>query len=86
MLAGHPLTKQININLAKDIKNYGGQVVWIDSEENKDLPTFKLPFVENWTSPFFEMIVMQLLSVVMARRKGIEPGDSRQINKITTKE
>lgn len=86
ILAGDKLTRKINQTLAEDILKLGGNVVWVDGQADNTLPTLKIPYVEEWTIPLFEMLAMLLLAVVIADRKGYQPGHFRHISKVTTKE
>jgi len=76
----------MNRALAREIALYGGNVIWVDSSADVEFPTLHLPVTSERTLPLLEILPMQILTLVMARRKGIEAGQFRYINKITTTE
>lgn len=86
MFAGPEETRSQNRDLAGDVLKYGGKVVWVSEQQDPDLPSFVLPDVGDHTRPLVEILVGQMLSVVLARRKGIEPGYFRYVGKVTLKE
>jgi glucosamine--fructose-6-phosphate aminotransferase (isomerizing) len=85
ILAGSSITSMLNRNLAADILEHGGRVIWLDSATDPAFPTFTFPFVES-VRAVTEILPMQLLTIVLANRKGIEPGVFRFIEKITITE
>jgi len=86
IFGGTQPTWQNNRDLAKDVIRYGGDVVWVDRQADQQMKTFLLPDVNESCLPFVEILAVQALSVVMARRKGIEPGAFRYLAKVTLKE
>jgi glucosamine--fructose-6-phosphate aminotransferase (isomerizing) len=86
LFAGDGLAKKHNFVLAQDIQRHGGKVIWVAQESESDLPTFQIPYLSDWVMPFFEMLPMQALSVIMAKRNGFEPGVFRYVGKVTTVE
>ncbi len=86
IFAGSLETLSQNFELAKDIERYGGKVIWAAQEEESLLATFRLPETTQTCLPLVEILVPQLLSVVMAQRKNIEPGYFRYVDKVTLKE
>ncbi|MFZ5820773.1 MAG: SIS domain-containing protein [Chloroflexota bacterium] len=86
LFAGSQVTSALNRNLAFDIVGSGGQVIWLDVEPAPGLPTFLLPPASDLARPLVEILPMQLLTLVMAERKGIAPGEFRVVGKVTTKE
>ena len=86
IFSGLEPTWQNNEDLAKDVMRYGGDVIWVDRKTHTDLPTFLIPEVKDSSLGLAEILAVQILSVVMARRKGIEAGVFRYVGKITTKE
>ena len=86
IFAGPEETRAQNRDLAGDVLKYGGKVVWVSEQKDPDLPSFMLPDVSAHTRPLVEILVGQMLSVVLARRKGIEPGYFRYVGKVTLKE
>ena len=85
IFAGSLVTSALNRKLAVDIVEHGGHVIWLDSMIDPELPTFVFPVVDS-VRPVTEILPMQLLTLVMAKRKGVEPGIFRFIGKITTTE
>ncbi len=85
IFAGSPATSALNRKLAVDIVEHGGRAIWLDSIIDPELPTFVFPVVD-LVRPVTEILPMQLLTLVMAKREGVEPGIFRFIGKITTTE
>jgi len=83
---GAERTAGLNRDLALDITRYGGHVLWIAPELDLTLPTLLLPAVSDLARPLVEILPLQMLSLVMAQRKGIEPGIFRYVGKITLQE
>jgi glucosamine--fructose-6-phosphate aminotransferase (isomerizing) len=86
IFAGSSQTSGLNRALAQDILSYGGKVIWVDSSADMELPTLLLPKTGELTLPLMEILPMQILTLVMAKRKGLEAGTFRYIGKITSKE
>ena len=84
--AGSPHTVHLNRRLALEIESYGGRVIWLDDQPDTDLTTFLIPKVSERTRPLMEILPLQMLSVIMAGRKNIEPGHFRYVGKITETE
>lgn len=83
LFAGDKQARQHNRVLAKDIQRHGGKVIWVGETAQAELSTFTIPYLADWTIPFFERLPMQVLSVVMAQRNGFEPGVFRYVGKVT---
>ena len=86
IFGGTQTTWQNNRDLAQDVIRYGGDVIWVDRQADPQLKTFLLPDVNESCLALVEILAVQALSVVMARRKGIEPGAFRYLTKVTVKE
>jgi glucosamine--fructose-6-phosphate aminotransferase (isomerizing) len=86
ILAGSGKTSSLNRELAREILSYGGKVIWVDSVNDLNLPTYLLPGTSEPTRPLMEILPMQMLSLVMAKRKGIEAGRFRRVSKVTARE
>lgn len=86
ILAGSTQTSALNRALAQDIIEYGGKVVWIDSNLDANLPTHLLPETTELARPLIEILPMQMLTLAMANRKGIEAGHFRHVSKVTARE
>jgi glucosamine--fructose-6-phosphate aminotransferase (isomerizing) len=83
---GAPRTAALNRALALEVKALGGQAIWLAMQTDPDLPTLRLPLVDESVRPLVEILPLQLLTIVMARRNGFVPGKFRHIAKITTQE
>jgi len=86
IFGGTQTTWQNNRDLAQDVIRYGGDVIWVDRQPDPQLKTFLIPDVNESCLALVEILAVQALSVVMARRKGIEPGAFRYLAKVTLKE
>lgn len=85
IFAGASTTSALNRKLALDIVKHGGRAIWLDSMADSELPTYTFPIIDS-VRPLTEILPMQMLTLVMARRKGVEPGTFRFIEKITKTE
>lgn len=83
---GAEKTAKLNYDIAKEVKKLNGKVLWISPRVNDVLPTIQLPSVHDSVLPLVEILPLQLLSVLMANRKGYVPGQFRYIGKVTEKE
>jgi glucosamine--fructose-6-phosphate aminotransferase (isomerizing) len=86
ILAGSASTSALNRELALEILSHGGKVIWLDSAPDPDVPTFLYPQTSDLARPLVEILPMQLLTLVMAKRKGLEAGKFRHVTKITGRE
>ncbi len=86
IFAGSSQTSGLNRALAQDILSYGGKVIWVDSSADEEIPTLLLPRTAELTLPLMEILPLQILTLVMAKRKGLDAGKFRYIGKITSKE
>jgi glucosamine--fructose-6-phosphate aminotransferase (isomerizing) len=86
IFAGSPRTFALNRDLARDILSYGGKVIWVDSTADPEIPTIVLPDTNELTRPLMEILPMQILTLVMANRKGLEAGRFRHVSKVTDRE
>lgn len=86
IFAGSAQTSGMNRALAQDILSYNGEVIWVDSKPDAEIPTLLLPAVGDLSRPLVEILPMQLLTLLMARRKRIEAGMFRHIQKVTARE
>jgi len=86
IFAGSPQTSALNRDLARDILSYGGKVIWVDSTTDPEIPTSVLPNTDELTRPLVEILPMQMLTLVMANRKGLEAGQFRHVSKVTNRE
>jgi glucosamine--fructose-6-phosphate aminotransferase (isomerizing) len=83
IFAGDLTSYALNRQLGVEIQQHGGSVIWLDAEQNPDLSTFLLPDVPELFRPLVEVIPMQLLTLIMAEKKGIAPGVFHIVGKIT---
>lgn len=83
---GSQNTSKMNHDLGVEVKSYGGHVFWISSKEDPELPTLLIPDGGEFNRPLFEILPIQMLSIVLAESAGFEPGVFRHIRKITTTE
>jgi glutamine---fructose-6-phosphate transaminase (isomerizing) len=86
IFAGSIQTSGLNRALAMDILSHNGKVIWIDSSPDPEIPTHLLPVTSELTLPLLEILPMQMLTLAMAKRKGVEAGKFRYINKVTAQE
>ncbi len=84
--AGEPSTRSLNRALALEVVRYGGKAIWIAPEQDAELPTLVIPQVAEPARPLMEVLPVQMLTIAMARRKGLEPGRFRHVGKITAQE
>lgn len=86
IFAGSAQMSALNRDLAREIISYGGRVLWVDSASDPEIPTFLYPVTGELTRPLVEILPMQMLTVVMANRKGLQPGEFRHVSKVTSRE
>jgi glucosamine--fructose-6-phosphate aminotransferase (isomerizing) len=86
IFAGSAETLELNRRLGLEIVSLGGRVLWLDSKPEPQLQTVLLPITSENSRPLVEILPMQLLSLVMAERKGIQAGQFRHVGKVTTSE
>ena len=86
VFAGTGQSRSMNRTLAEDIHSYGGRVIWVDSAADVEFPTLLLPGTSELALPLVEILPMQLLTLVMAKRKGVNAGQFRYVSKVTAKE
>jgi glutamine---fructose-6-phosphate transaminase (isomerizing) len=86
ILAGSPQTISLNRNLGLEIISHGGRVYWVDSNQDPDLFTLLLPETTDFARPLVEILPFQMLTLAMAKRKGIEAGLFRYVGKVTDRE
>ena len=86
IFAGSIQTSGLNRTLAQDILSHHGKVIWVDSSPDAEIPTHVLPVTSELTRPLIEILPMQLLTLAMAQRKGIEAGKFRTVSKVTARE
>ncbi|MCV7183161.1 SIS domain-containing protein [Mycolicibacterium murale] len=82
VLAGDPVTVDLNRRVADDVLNFGGNVAWIGPEQGPGNP-IPAPELHGVCRPFAEYLPLQLISIAIAEAKGIVPGSFRHIRQIT---
>lgn len=83
---GAPKTSRMNRDLAVEVSKLGGKVLWLADQPDPQLPTFLLPRADENTRHLVEIFPLQLLTIIMAKRNGFEPGKFRNIEKVTIQE
>ncbi len=58
----------------------------MDSNQDPDLFTLLLPETTDLARPLVEILPFQMLTLAMAKRKGIEAGQFRYVGKVTDRE
>jgi glucosamine--fructose-6-phosphate aminotransferase (isomerizing) len=86
IFAGPAQTSALNRDLAMEIRSYGGRILWVDSSINAELPTLFVPSVSELARPIVEILPMQMLTLAMAKRKGLQAGKFRYVSKVTSRE
>ena len=86
VIAGSSITSALNHELAFDIVKHGGHSIWLDTATNAQLPTILHPSTADLIRPLVEILPLQLLTLALASRKGIQPGHFRVVGKVTSKE
>jgi glucosamine--fructose-6-phosphate aminotransferase (isomerizing) len=83
VLPGTLADAPLNRRLADDLSAFGANAIILGSPDRATVP--RLPSAHSdETRPLAEILPLQLLSVVLAERLGLEPGAFRQIAKVTT--
>ncbi|HEY3473002.1 MAG TPA: hypothetical protein VGK56_00250, partial [Anaerolineales bacterium] len=86
IFAGSGQTSALNRELALEIISYGGKAIWLDSVLDPEIPTIRFPETSELTRPLVEIVPVQILTLAMAKRKGIKAGKFRHVSKITDRE
>jgi glutamine---fructose-6-phosphate transaminase (isomerizing) len=86
IFAGSNLTADLNRNLGSEIIMHGGRVLWVDSTPDPEFPTLLLPKTSDFARPLVEILPLQMLTLVMANRKGLSAGQFRTVGKVTERE
>ena len=86
IFAGAGQTSALNRELALEILSHGGKVIWVASSPDSEIPTLLLPATSDLTRPFLEILPMQMLTLAMADRRGLQAGKFRHVSKVTARE
>jgi len=79
-------TRDINLRLARDIAEFGGKVVIVDSDkelEGERIFNLVLPPLDEFCTPLLEILPIQLLSWSAATERGLQPGRFDKAAKVT---
>lgn len=83
VLPGSAADEPLNKQLARDLSSFGANAIVLAGPNDPRGP--QLPVVRSDEArPLGEILPFQALSVMLAERRGIEPGAFRQIEKVTT--
>lgn len=77
-------TTELNQRLAMDIRAAGGRAALVRQDSGGD--AFTLPPAAPAALPLLEILVPQIMSLALARRRGLIPGKFERLAKITTTE
>ena len=86
VFAGDPENKPLNRGLALEINAHGGRAFWIDKDPDPEISTILIPETSERTRPLAEILPMQMLTLTMAQRRGIQAGAFRYVGKVTDRE
>jgi glucosamine--fructose-6-phosphate aminotransferase (isomerizing) len=86
IFAGSNQTSALNRELAREILSYGGNAIWLDSVPDPEIPTILFPETSELVCPLAEILPMQMLTLAMAKRKGVEAGKFQYVSKVTDRE
>ncbi|MGB9673657.1 MAG: SIS domain-containing protein [Anaerolineales bacterium] len=86
VMAGSPLTRDLNKKLLLDLLKYGAKGYFLTDEEEKDIPTITIPRGEEIALPLLEIVPLQCLSISLAELSGLEAGKFFRLGKITQEE
>jgi len=76
----------LNRKLVRDAAEFGAHAFLVTSSGGDGLPVIECPSAEGVGLPIAEILPIQMLSIVLARRNGFEPGAFRHSGKITGSE
>jgi glucosamine--fructose-6-phosphate aminotransferase (isomerizing) len=82
VLAGDQRTAVLNEGLVRDVRNAGGKAYIVGP--HSDLDALRIPDVAAAIRPILEILPLQLLSLSLAARAGLEPGNFKLLTKVTT--
>ena len=86
IFAGSRSTASLNRKLGLEINSYGGRVLWADSVPDEDLPSMLMAKTSEFARPIAEALPVQMLTLLMARRKGLQAGQFQYVGKVTDRE
>ena len=86
ILEGDPATASLNSALAQEVVTYGTRVLWIGNHPPRGIRSVEIAGVPEFARPLAEILPLQLIVHVLAKRRNLEPGKFRRIGKIVLKE
>jgi len=86
IFAGSDRTAALNRNLGLEISSHEGRVLWVDTVADPNFATVILPETSELARPLMEILPIQMLTLAMARRKGLQAGAFRYVGKVTDRE
>jgi glutamine---fructose-6-phosphate transaminase (isomerizing) len=81
-------TRELNLALARDLTQFGGQVRLIGPplEETQDMQWCGVPAVPETLAPLFEIVPLQMAALRLAELRGVNPGSFRYAPQVTVDE
>jgi len=79
---GDAKTAALNERLVRDVRDAGGRACLVGPQS--DVEVFRIPDAAPPVRPVLEMLPVQLVSLALAARAGIEPGRFERLTKVTT--
>jgi glucosamine--fructose-6-phosphate aminotransferase (isomerizing) len=87
VLAGeHPDDRARDTQLVADLVHYGARAVWAHTDGRPGVELLPIPAATDAGRPLAQIVPLQLLSIAIAERTGVEPGVFRHLEKVTTVE
>jgi len=84
LLAGAPSEHRLNEDMRDDLTHHGARVAWIDTSSGQD--GIRMPDLRgDIARPIAEFLPFEALSVVLAHRRGREPGSFTKIGKVSSR-
>jgi glucosamine--fructose-6-phosphate aminotransferase (isomerizing) len=86
VLAGDEPGRELNARLADDAQRLGARAFWVDDRPRAELGFVEAPGGTGLQRVIGEIAPLQLLSVALGDRQGLEPGRFRHLDKVTASE
>lgn len=83
---GCPETAELNRHLAADILRYGGKAFLLSTAASPALPSLPMPIAAGAGLPLAEILPIQMMTIALANRAGLEPGKFFRTGKVTLQE
>lgn len=84
VFAGSGKSRELNAGLLRDIREKHGQAEWVG--EDGTFAPCALPAAPRCVGPILEILPVQMITLALALRAGVKPGQFALASKITTKE